>query len=58
MNEFMTWLRLDGFGIYVWPSYAVTALAVVLNIMWARSSARTARVAARRRLAMQRGGQS
>jgi heme exporter protein CcmD len=49
----MDWLRLDGFGVYVWPSYALTAVAVILNILWARSSARTARSAARRRLALQ-----
>ena len=58
MNEFMNWLRLDGFGVYVWPSYALTALAVVLNVLWARSSARAARVAARRRLAAQQSARS
>lgn len=44
-------MGFDGFGIYIWPSYALTALAVVLNIVWARRSARAARAAARRRLA-------
>ena len=53
MNEVLNWLRLDGFGVYVWPSYGVSALAVTLNVIWARNSARAARVAARRRLAAQ-----
>jgi heme exporter protein CcmD len=54
MTDFIHWLRLDGFAVYVWPAYACTALAVVLNVAWARRSARAARVAARRRLAAQR----
>jgi heme exporter protein CcmD len=54
MNGLINWLRLDGFGVYVWPAYAVTALAVVCNVVWARRSAQAARVAARRRLAAQR----
>jgi heme exporter protein CcmD len=57
VNDFVNWLRLDGFGVYVWPSYALTALAVVLNVVWARHNARAARAAARRRLS-QRSAQS
>jgi heme exporter protein CcmD len=53
MNALVNWLRLDGFGVYVWPAYALTAVAVLLNIVWARRSARAARAAARRRLAVQ-----
>jgi heme exporter protein CcmD len=58
MNNFSDWFALDGYGVYVWPSYVLTALAVVLNVVWARNSARAARQAARRRLAMQKERQT
>ena len=58
MSGLMDWLRLDGFGVYVWPSYALTALAVALNVAWARRSARLARAAARRRIALQAGARA
>jgi heme exporter protein CcmD len=54
MSNFADWFALQGYGVYVWPSYVLTALVVVLNVVWARSSARAARQAARRRLAMQK----
>lgn len=54
MSSMSDWIAMQGYGVYVWPSYALTALAVVLNVVWARSSARAARQAARRRLAMQK----
>lgn len=46
------WLHMGGFAIYVWPSYGLIIVGVILNIFWAKRSARAARVAARRRLAM------
>jgi heme exporter protein CcmD len=45
---------MGGYARYLWPSYGVTLLAVVLNIVWARGLLRRAKTDARRRLAMQR----
>jgi heme exporter protein CcmD len=47
----MKFLEMGGYAVYVWPSYALTALVVGLNIYWARRSLREARSEARRRLA-------
>ena len=47
----MKFLEMGGFAVYVWPSYALTALVVGLNIYWARRSLREAQAEARRRLA-------
>lgn len=41
------------YAAYVWPSYGLTLLVVVLNIVWARRLVAQARVEARRRLVMQ-----
>jgi heme exporter protein CcmD len=43
---------MGGYAAFVWPSYAVTLAAVVLNIYWARRALARARDDARRRLAM------
>ncbi len=42
---------MGGYAVYVWPCYALTALAVGLNILWARRSLRRAQRDARRRMA-------
>ncbi|HYM44198.1 MAG TPA: heme exporter protein CcmD [Steroidobacteraceae bacterium] len=47
---------MGGYALYVWPSYAITLGAVVLNIVWARRSLARAREAALRRLAAGGGG--
>ena len=44
-------LQMDGYAVYVWPSYAITLAIVILNIVWARRSLSRARDEARRRLA-------
>jgi heme exporter protein CcmD len=44
--------QMDGYAAYVWPSYAVTLLVIVLNIVWARRSLVRAREEALRRLEM------
>ncbi|HEX4376763.1 MAG TPA: heme exporter protein CcmD [Steroidobacteraceae bacterium] len=49
-------LNMGGYARYVWPSYALALLAVVLNIYWARRSLRDAQSQARRRI--ERAGQS
>ena len=47
MSQF---LDMGGYAAYVWPSYAVTLAAIVLNIVWARRSLARSREEARRRL--------
>lgn len=44
---------MGGYARYLWPSYGVTLLAVVANIIWARGLLRRAKTEARRRLDMQ-----
>jgi heme exporter protein CcmD len=47
----MEFLQMDGYAVYVWPSYAITLAIVILNIVWARRSLSRARDDARRRIA-------
>jgi heme exporter protein CcmD len=47
----LKFLQMGGYAIYVWPSYALAALAVGFNIYWARRSLRVAQAETRRRLA-------
>jgi len=51
----MQFLRMGGYAAYVWPSVLLTVAVVLLNVHWARRSARTALAVARRRIALQRG---
>ncbi len=46
-------LAMGKYAAYVWPSYGLTLLAVVLNIAWARRLLAQAKTEARRRLAAQ-----
>jgi heme exporter protein CcmD len=50
MSEF---LDMKGYGIYVWPAYAIALGALWLNVWMARRQLRAARTEARRRLAVQ-----
>jgi heme exporter protein CcmD len=47
---------MGGYAAYVWPSYVLTLVVVVLNIVWARRLLAKSREEARRRLAMRAGG--
>ncbi len=47
----LQFLQMGGYAVYLWPSYALTAAVVALNIYWARRSLRGAQAEARRRLA-------
>ena len=47
----LKFLQMGGYAIYLWPCYALTLLAVLLNIVWARRSLRAAQNDSRRRLA-------
>jgi heme exporter protein CcmD len=56
MIQFQTmaqFLAMGKYAAYVWPSYGLTLLAIVLNIVWARRLLAQARTEARRRLVMQ-----
>ncbi len=46
-------LAMGKYAAYVWPSFGLTALVIVLNIVWARRLLRQAQIDARRRLAIQ-----
>jgi heme exporter protein D len=46
-------LAMGKYAAYVWPSYGLTLLVVVLNVIWARRLLRNAQTDARRRLVMQ-----
>jgi heme exporter protein CcmD len=50
MSEFF---EMKGYGLYVWPAYAIALGALWLNVWAARRQLRAAREEARRRLAMQ-----
>ena len=50
----LRWLAMGGYWPFVWPSYALTLFAIVLNIVLARRDARTAANDARRRALAQR----
>lgn len=49
MKEF---LNMGGYAAYVWPSYGLTLITIILNIVWARRLLAKSREEARRRLAM------
>ncbi|MFO1427616.1 MAG: heme exporter protein CcmD [Steroidobacteraceae bacterium] len=48
-----TFLSMGGYAQFVWPSYALTFLAVFVNIAIARRAHRAALEEARRRIAIQ-----
>jgi heme exporter protein D len=54
MSEFFA---MGGYAAYVWPSYGLTLVVIVLNIVWARRLLAKSREEARRRLAT-RGGET
>jgi heme exporter protein CcmD len=46
-------LAMGKYAAYVWPSYGLTLVVVVLNIVWARHLLAQAKIEARQRVAMQ-----
>ncbi len=55
MKELADFFDMGGYAAYVWPSYALTLIVVVLNIVWARRLLARSREEARRRLTMRAG---
>ena len=51
----MQFLRMGGYAVYVWPSVALTAIVLGLNVVWARNALAMAQREARRRLVHARG---
>ncbi len=47
----LKFLEMGGYAAYVWPSYALTLIVVVINIVAARRALRTAQREATARLA-------
>ena len=56
MSSLADFFDMGGYAAYVWPSYALTLIVVVLNIVWARRLLVKSREEARRRLAMRTEG--
>ena len=50
MSEF---LAMGGYGIYLWPSFALGIGVIILNVVLAQRSLANAKLEARRRLEMQ-----
>lgn len=48
MSEFFS---MGGYALFLWPAYAVTLLAIVINVYTARRDLEQARADARRRVA-------
>jgi heme exporter protein D len=44
-------LEMGGYAAYVWPSYGLTLVIIILNDVWARRLLARSRAEARRRLA-------
>lgn len=49
-------LRMGGYAAFVWPSYALAALVILINILSARRSLREGQRTARRRFESGAGG--
>ena len=56
MSGLSEFFDMGGYAAYVWPSYVLTLVVVVLNIVWARRLLAKSREEARGRLAMRAGG--
>ena len=37
MNSMSRFFEMGGYAAFVWPAYAITFAAIVLNILWART---------------------
>jgi heme exporter protein CcmD len=52
MAGLIEYLDMGGYARYVWPSYALVVIFIVINIVAARRALKRARTEAMRRLAM------
>lgn len=40
MNQFLQWLAMGGYSLYVWPAYGMVCVVLVMNLLgirWQRS---------------------
>ena len=56
MKALSDFFDMGGYAGYIWPSYILTLIVVVLNVIWARRLLARSREEARRRLAMRASG--
>jgi heme exporter protein D len=40
MNQFLEWLAMGGYSIYVWPAYGVVLVMNLLGIKWQKKQTR------------------
>lgn len=33
MNQFLEWLAMGGYSIYVWPAYGLVCVVLVMNLL-------------------------
>lgn len=52
------WITLDGYGVYVWPCYAMSVAAVVGLAVWSIGRHRAVETALARATSLSRGGAS
>ena len=55
MKALSDFFDMGGYAGYLWPSYILTFVVVVLNVVWAKRLLARSREEARRRLAMRAG---
>lgn len=55
MKALSDFFDMGGYAGYLWPSYILTFVVVVLNVVWARRLLARSREDARRRLARRAG---
>jgi heme exporter protein D len=58
MKALSDFFDMGGYAGYLWPSYILTFVVVVLNVVWARRLLARSRAEARRRLAMRTGAEA
>ena len=58
MKALSDFFDMGGYAGYLWPSYILTFVVVVLNVVWARRLLAHSREEARRRLAMRSGSEA
>ena len=33
MNQFMQWLAMGGYSIYIWPAYGLVCVVLIMNLL-------------------------
>lgn len=56
MKEISDFFDMSGYAAFIWPSYGLTFIVLVMNVVWARRLLARSRKQAQRRLAMRAEG--